>query len=81
MAYHKREIKKGILGEYSKIQEEFDELHDAIEQEDKILQICELTDLIGAIECFSETKFNLSLNDLIKFSSKTKLAFKENKRS
>lgn len=80
MSYHKTHIEKGILGEFSKIQEEINELIDAIEQEDKILQICELTDLIGAIESFSETKFNLSLSDLIKFSNKTKNAFKSGKR-
>jgi hypothetical protein len=80
MAYHKKKIKKGILGEFSKIQEEFDELSDSIEQEDKVLQICELTDLIGAIEEFSQNNFNLSLEDLIKFSNKTKSAFKDGKR-
>lgn len=80
MGYHKKEIVKGILGEFSKIQEEIEELSDAIEQDDKILQICELSDLIGAIESYSELKFNLSLSDLIKFSNKTKSAFKENKR-
>lgn len=80
MGYHKIEIKKGILGEYSKIQEEMEELKDAVEQEDKVLQICELTDLIGAIESFSEIKFGLTLEDLKKFSDKTKSAFKEKKR-
>lgn len=80
MGYHKKDIKKGSMGEFSKIHEEFEELTDAFEQEDKILQICELTDLIGAIESYSETKFNLSLTDLIKFSKKTKSAFKEKKR-
>lgn len=81
MGYHKKEIKKGILGEFSKIQEEIDELTDAIEQDDKILQMCELTDLIGAIESFSELKFNLTLEDLIKFSNKTKSAFNEKLRN
>lgn len=80
MGYHKKEIQKGVLGEFSKIREEFEELSDAIEQEDKILQICELTDLIGAIEYFVEKKFNLTLSDLKVFSDKTKSAFKENKR-
>lgn len=80
MGYHKKEIKKGVLGEFSKIQEEFDELSDAFEQGDKILQICELTDLIGAMEEYSISKFNLSLIDLVEFSNKTKQAFKENKR-
>jgi len=80
MGYHNREIKKGVLGEFSKIQEEFDELSDAIEQNDKVLQLCELTDLIGAIEEYSLGKFNITLDDLITFSNKTKSAFKENKR-
>ena len=80
MGYHKKEIEKGVLGEFSKIQEEIDELSDAIEQDDKIMQICELSDLIGAIESFSLNKFNLSLEDLIKFSNKTKEAFKEGRR-
>jgi NTP pyrophosphatase (non-canonical NTP hydrolase) len=80
MGYHKVEIKKGIYGEFSKIIEEVDELTDAVEQDDKILQICELSDLIGAIEQYSESKFGLSLVDLKKFSDKTKSAFKEKKR-
>lgn len=81
MAYHKREITKGILGEFSKIKEEFEELEDAFQQGDKILQMCELSDLIGSIESYCETEFNISLDDLITFSNKTKEAFKENKRS
>jgi len=80
MAYHVNEIPKGKLGEFSKIKEEFLELEDAFQQKDKVLQICELTDLVGAIEEFSMGKFNLSLNDLIAFSNKTKSAFKEHKR-
>ena len=80
MGYHKREIQKGVLGDFSKIKEEFDELSDAFEQGDKILQLCELTDLVGAIESYVESKFNLTLEDLIVFSNKTKSAFKEKKR-
>lgn len=81
MGYHKKNIEKGNIGEFSKIKEEFEELQDAFEQNDKILQICELTDLIGAIEFFAINNFNLTLNDLIIFSNKTKEAFIENKRS
>lgn len=81
MAYHKKEIKKGVLGEFSKIQEEFDELTDAFEQEDKVLQICEFTDLLGAIEEYTIKNFNLNINDLKKFSDKTKEAFRDGKRS
>ncbi len=80
MGYHKKDIKRGIIGEFSKIKEEFDELEDAFEQDDKILQICELTDLIGAIELYVESKFNLTLQDLKTFSDKTKSAFIEKRR-
>jgi len=80
MGYHTKEITKGEYGEYSKIKEEFEEFTDAFEQNDKVLQICELTDLIGAIEEYSITKFGLSIDDLFKFSNKTKEAFKEHKR-
>ena len=64
----------------SKIREEYQELKDANKQGDKVLQICELTDLIGAIESYSMNQFNLSIEDLKKFSDKTKQAFQEGKR-
>jgi len=79
MGYHKKEITKGILGEFSKINEEFEELTDAVEQENKVLIICELTDLVGSIEEYIK-KYNLTLNDLIEFSNLTKQAFKNGKR-
>lgn len=79
MAYHKNPIEKGVLGEFSKIREEFQELQDAAEQKSKVLVICELTDLIGAIEEYAK-QFNLSLEDLKQFSDMTKSAFLEGKR-
>jgi hypothetical protein len=80
MGYHTKEIPKGELGEFSKIREEYEELRDAESQECKVLAICELTDLIGAIEAYAQTQFNLSLKDLIQFSNMTKSAFLEGKR-
>lgn len=80
MGYHKREITKGIIGEFSKIREEVEELFDAAEQNNNILVLCELTDLIGAIESFAENKFKITITDLINFSNLTKEAFKEGKR-
>lgn len=80
MSYHKNEIPKGVVGQFSKIQEEYLELEDAYQQGDKILQLCELSDLIGAINLYTKTEFNMSLSDLISFSNKTMDAFKENKR-
>jgi len=80
MGYHKVNIEKGILGEYSKIIEEIDELEDAKSQDAKVLIICELCDLIGAIEAYTEKQFNLSLADLIKMKEMTKQSFQEGKR-
>jgi len=79
MSYHLNKIPKGIIGEFSKVEEEFNELKDGVFQNDKILIICELTDLLGAIEEYAK-KFGLTLEDLIKFSNKTKKAFKEGSR-
>lgn len=80
MGYHKVNIEKGVLGEYSKIIEEINELEDAASQNAKVLVICELCDLIGAIEAFAEKQFNLTLDDLIKMKEMTKESFMEGKR-
>lgn len=79
MGYHKKEITKGVLGEFSKIKEEFEELEDAVEQKDSILTLCELSDMIGAIEEYLK-RWNMNLDTLKNFSDKTKSAFKEGKR-
>lgn len=79
MGYHKTLITKGMMGESSKIKEEFEEFFDAVEQNDIILQLCELSDLYGAIESYLET-MGLTMEDLKKFSDKTKQAFREGKR-
>lgn len=79
MAYHLNEIPKGKLGEFSKIKEEFLELEDAVEQNDDILILCELSDMIGAIEEYCK-KWNIDLQKLKSFSDKTKSSFVEGKR-
>ena len=79
MGYHKTQIPKGVLGEFSKISEEYLELFDAVEQDNKILEICELCDLVGAIEAYAN-KFNLSLNDIIKMKDATANAFNDGTR-
>lgn len=80
MGYHKVKIEKGVIGKFSKIKEEFQELEDAYNQKDKILQLCELSDLIGAIELYCSVNFKITLQDLKDFSDKTMEAFKEGKR-
>lgn len=79
MAYHKVDIQKGVVGEFSKIREEFEELQDAESQQCKGLIICELCDLVGAIEEYAK-KYGMSLADLKQFSDMTKSAFLEGKR-
>lgn len=80
MGYHKVNIEKGILGEMSKITEEINELEDAVAQDANVLIICELCDLIGAIEAYTEKRFNLTLEDLITMKNMTKESFNEGKR-
>lgn len=79
MGYHKREIKKGVLGELSKIEEELEEAKDALEQGVKIMLLVELSDLIGAIKAVAE-KQGVTLEDLIKMQEVTERAFKSGSR-
>lgn len=78
--YHQRGFVKGTIGEVSKILEEFEEFKDAIQSEDKILQLCELSDLIGSIHEYTKQNFNLGIEDLIKNNKKTQKAFEVGRR-
>lgn len=77
--YHIRPIKKGVLGEVSKIREELEELEDSLEQGCKIMALVELGDLLGAVEAVAEN-MGVTLQDLLRFSDITKRAFKNGKR-
>ena len=79
MGYHKIKIEKGELGEFSKINEEFEELKDAYNQENIVLQICEFCDILGAIEAYLH-RYNIGLADLIKMKELTKKAFEDGTR-
>lgn len=79
LGYHTIEIKKGILGKTSKIQEELDELKDAEKQQSKIMMMVELADLYGAIEEYCKEQ-NITIEDLKIFSDITKRAFKNGRR-
>lgn len=78
--YHLKNIEKGTLGTPSKIQEEYDEFIDAVEQDNVVMEMCELSDLLGAIEAYIEN-YNLTLEDLIKMKDATKRAFLSGRRS
>lgn len=77
--YHLRDIKKGILGEPSKIREELEELEDALEQDVKIMALVELSDIYGAVEAVA-LKLGVTMKDLAKMSEVTKRAFREGQR-
>lgn len=70
-SFHNRKIKKGVYGEFSKIEEELDEAREALEQGNKLMFLIELSDIVGAIEGVVEN-YGLDLDDLIKFSNKVK---------
>lgn len=79
--YHLREIKRGKLGELSKIQEELDEAKDAEEQGVRIMLLVELADMIGAIEGYLEKHFpGMTLDDLKGMSNVTRRAFESGAR-
>ena len=79
--YHKADIVKGEIGEISKIQEELDELKDAVEQGARIMQLCELSDIVGAIqEYVGKHHSGTSMKDLFDMAKLTKKAFAEGVR-
>lgn len=79
MGYHLKKIKKGKLGEISKVQEELHEYEDAMEQGCKIMAVVELSDLYGALEAVAKNH-NLTMADLAKMASITSRAFESGHR-
>ena len=77
--YHLRDIKKGTLGELSKVREELEEAEDSQEQGVKIMLLVELSDMIGAIKAVAE-KNGSTLEDLIEMHKVTERAFKSGAR-
>lgn len=77
--YHTVKIKKGVLGELSKIQEELDELRDAEKQGVKILIHCELCDIYGALRAYA-LRYGLKMGDLHEMAKLTRNAFEQRHR-
>jgi len=78
--YHTRHIVKGKLGEVSKIREELEELEDADYQGAKILILCEIADLVGAVERYLEEKFpGITIKDARQMAKLTR-SHKEQKK-
>lgn len=79
--YHLDTFPRGELGEITKIQEELDELKDAAKQKCKIMELVELSDLVGAMEAYLNKHHpSTSLEDLMVMSKITKRAFQNGKR-
>jgi hypothetical protein len=79
IGYHHRKIHKGVLGKPSKIQEELDELNDALEYGNKILALCELADLYGALEAVAQN-LGVTMPEVRRMSDATKRAFQVGER-
>ncbi len=79
--YHLADIEKGELGEISKIREELEELTDAVQQGVRVMELVELSDLIGAIEAYVEKHHpGYTLNDLRAMQAVTARAFNNGRR-
>ena len=50
--YHLKEIPRGEIGHFSKVNEEFLEFCDALEQKSHIMALIELADLVGSIKLY-----------------------------
>lgn len=79
-SYHINKINKGSFGQFSKIEEEFMEMKDALDQNNVIMFLTEASDLLGAIEKYIE-KYNVTLDDLITMKDATKRAFINGRRT
>lgn len=76
--YHAKEIQKGKLGEISKIREELLELEDAHDQGVRVLCLCEVSDLVGAIDAYLEKYFpGFALMDVVQMANLTRKAFED----
>ncbi len=81
MGYHLNEIPRGIYGEVSKIEEELAELKDACQQGNKVMELVELSDMVGAIIGYLRHYHpGYGLCDLLVMAQATERAFKDGTR-
>ena len=79
--YHLANIKRGEVGEASKIKEETDEFMDSVEQGASIMALVELADLIGAVKAYlAKHHPSMTLDDLLKMQTITERAFRNGYR-
>ena len=81
IGYHVSRIEKGVLGELSKVREELEELIDAESQGAAIMELCEASDLVGALMAWLETHHpTYTIHDLVKMAELTSRAFESGRR-
>lgn len=79
--YHVTDIKKGEIGELSKVHEELEEAIDAEFQGCRVMLLVELSDMLGAIEAYLEKHMpGITLDDLRSMSDVTRRAFRSGAR-
>lgn len=78
--YHLAKIDRGVLGKSSKIVEEVQELLDAEAQGNRIMALCELSDIYGALEAYAEAQ-GFRMSDVKIMSQATKRAFLSGRRT
>lgn len=79
--YHLTHIEKGTLGELSKVREELEELLDAEKQGAVIMQLCEASDLVGALRAWLTRHHpGVSFPDLVQMADLTERAFRHGRR-
>ena len=82
MGYHITKIEKGVLGQSSKLLEEVLELQDAENQGSKIMRLCELADIYGALDYYLRINFpGFKMHDLGTMAMLNERAFKDGDRT
>lgn len=80
--YHIRNIQRHPYGSFGKIKEELEEAEDAIEQNCKIMELVELSDMIAAVEGYLEKHHpGVTIDDLRTMAAITHRAFLNGGRS
>lgn len=70
--YHLKTISKGILGQFSKVQEEFEEFIDSYEQQCVIMALVELSDMLGALKYYYLQQHNEEWEEILHYYSTPK---------
>ena len=74
--YHFAEIRRGKLGELSKVREELEEAMDGEAQGNPVMVLQELSDLIGAVDGYLKERHpSITVYDLITMAQATERAF------